>query len=225
MLEANKSVIFERLFSVYNRNLLKRRFHSFRISGLEFLLNKDAHIPLLIYCNHSSWWDGLVAFQISYETGLRSFVMMEEKQLRKLFLFRRLGAFSVVREKPREAFRSIEYSAGLLKKNSANSLWIFPQGEILPNDLRPLKIFKGLSKIVEKVGKCATVSLSMRYEFLGEFMPEIFVKISQPEITSVVPEFDLKQLTEKFRFRLTENLESLKNDVINQNLAGYQTIF
>src|SRR5688500_17469225 len=107
MLEANKSRIFERIFSLYNRNLLKRRFHSLHVSGLDFLFNKQDGIPLLIYCNHSSWWDGLVAFQISYQTGLDSFLMMEEKQLKDLFLFRRLGVFSVVREDPRQAFKSI----------------------------------------------------------------------------------------------------------------------
>src|SRR5215203_6294103 len=100
MLEANKSVIFERLFALYNRNLLKRRFYSLQVSGLDFLFNKNSNVPLIIYCNHSSWWDGLVAFQLSFETCLDSFVMMEEKHLRKLFLFRLLGAFSVVQEKP-----------------------------------------------------------------------------------------------------------------------------
>jgi len=225
MLEANKSVIFEKLFSVYNRNFLKRRFHSFQASGLDFLFNKNPNIPLIIYCNHSSWWDGLVAFQISFETGLHSFVMMEEKQLRKLFLFRLLGAFSVEREKPREAFKSLAYAARLLKNNSENTLWIFPQGEILPNDLRPLKFFNGLGKIAEKVGKCTTVSLSMRYEFLGEFKPQIFVKIEESETISASEDFDSKRLSENLAGRLTKNLDSLKNDVINLNLTSYKTIF
>jgi chlorobactene lauroyltransferase len=225
MLEANKSRIFEKLFVVYNRNLLRRRFDSLQVSGLDFLFNKDANIPLIIYCNHSSWWDGLIAFQISYETGLESFIMMEEKQLRKLFFFRLLGAFSVVREKPREAFKSIEYAAGLLRNNSKNTLWIFPQGEILPNDLRPLKFYNGLAKIVQKVGKCSTISLSMRYEILGNFKPQVFVKIEQSEFISSGEDFDSKRLTEKLTVRLTESLDSLKQDFISQNFTGYQTIF
>jgi chlorobactene lauroyltransferase len=225
MLEANKSAIFEKIFAIYNRNLLRRRFFSFQVSGLDFLLNKSVWAPLIIYCNHSSWWDGLVAFQISYETSLRSFIMMEEKQLRKLFLFRRLGAFSVVREKPREALQSINYAAELLKNDPANTLWIFPQGEILPNDLRPLKFYNGLAKIVEKAGRCSITSLSIRYEFLGEFKPQIFVRIDEPKTISVDKDFDIKCLTGKLAARLTENLESLRDDVINRNLAGYKKIF
>lgn len=225
MLEANKSVLFEKIFAVYNRNLLKRRFHSFQITGLDFLLNKNVRIPLIIYCNHSSWWDGLVAFQISYENGLDSFMMMEEKQLKKLSLFRRLGAFSVVREKPRNAYRSIIYAAKLLGENPQRTLWIFPQGEILPNDLRPLKFYKGLGKIIEKVEKCQVTSLSIRYEFLGEFKPQIFVKIEEPEMISVGKDFNSKQLTEQFAKRLTENLEHLKTDISEQNFAAYKSIF
>ncbi len=225
MLEANKSVVFEKVFSLYNRNLLKRHFHSFRVSGLDFLFNKNIDLPLIIYCNHSSWWDGLIAFQISHETNLNSFVMMEEKQLKSLFLFRKLGAFSVVRENSREALQSIKYAANLLRENSNSTLWIFPQGEILPNDLRPLRLYNGLSKIIEKVEKCFVISLSMRYEFLGEFKPQIFVKIGKPETISVAQAFNAKTLTENLAERLTENLDELKNDVINQNLTAYKSIF
>lgn len=224
MLEANKNAAFEKLFSIYDQNLLRRRFHSFEVSGLDFLLNKTSNLPLIIYCNHSSWWDGLVAFQISYETGLQSFIMMEEKQLRKLFLFRLLGAFSIVRDKPREALKSINYSADLLKNTPQNTLWIFPQGEILPNDLRPLKFYNGLAKIVEKVGICATISLSMRYEFLGEFKPRIFVKIREPEIISQNESINIKKLSEMLSTRLTENLDSLKRDIISRDFSNYKNL-
>ena len=225
MLEAKKSAAFEKIFSIYNGNLLRRRFHSFQVSGLDFLLNKNPHLPLIIYCNHSSWWDGLIAFQISYEVGLQSFMMMEEKQLRRLFLFRLLGAFSVVRENPRSALKSVNYSAELLKKDSRNTLWIFPQGEILPYDLRPLKFYNGLAKIIEKIGNCTTISLSMRYEFLGEFKPQIFVKIREPKNISESEKIDIRKLSERFTEQMTENLDNLKRDINFQNFTGYKKLF
>lgn len=224
MLEANKSAHFEKIFAIYNRNLLKRRFYSLQVSGLNYLFNKNINSPLIIYCNHSSWWDGLVAFQISYKTGLRSFIMMEEKQLKDLFLFRKLGAFSVVREKPREAMHSIRYAAKILNEDSNSTLWIFPQGEILPNDRRPLKFFNGLSKIIEKTKICETTSLSMRYEFLSDFKPQIFVKIEKPEEISQAEISDPRKLTEILAARLTANLGKLKNDIIEQKLSEYESI-
>lgn len=223
MLEANKSAWFEKIFATYNRNLIKRRFHSLHISGLDFLRKKDAAIPLIIYANHSSWWDGIVAFEISRKAQLDSFIMMEEKQLEKLFLFRKLGAFSVVRENPRKAVKSINYAVSLLE-NPRRTLWIFPQGKILPNDLRPLDFYNGLSRTIEKSNKVFAAPLAIRYEFLGEFKPQICVKIGLPELIEADQNFDSKSLTESNSNRLTNLLDELKTDVINKNFSRYEQI-
>lgn len=221
MLKAKKSLWFESIFAVYNRNLIKRRFGSLKISNLETLQNFDRHFPLIIYANHSSWWDGLTAFEISRAANLDSFVMMEEKHLRRLFLFRKLGAFSVNRENARSARESIEYSAGLLNENSRRTLWIFPQGEILPNDSRPIVFFGGLSKIIKKVRNCYALPLAMRYEFSGEYKPKIFVKIGKADFIEQNENFNIKRQTEDFSKKLTTLLDDLKSDILSGNLTEY----
>lgn len=224
MLEAKKSVFFEKAFSVYNRNLLKRRFNSLRVSGLDFLVDRNKDFPLLIYANHSSWWDGLVAFQISRAARLDSFLMMEEKQLRNLRIFRRLGAFSVVREKPRQALKSIDYAASILREKSNRVVWIFPQGEILPNDFRPLVFFKGLAKIIQKVENCAVVPVAMRFEFSGEFKPDIFVKIKAPEFFDAEKFLLTRNATGDFERRLARTLDELKAQIHTQNYKQFENL-
>jgi len=221
MLEAKKSRWFERIFQIYNRNLLKRRFHSFRVLGLENFVKVKSSI---IYVNHSSWWDGLVAFEISKALRADSFIMMEEKHLRNLFLFRKLGAFSVVRENPRQAVKSLDYAANLLKEKPYRTLWIFPQGEIVPNDLRPLHFYNGLARIIERVEDCSGIPLAIRYEFLKEYKPEIFVKIGKSENFSNT-DFNSKNLTINFEGRISKTLDELKADVVSSNFANYQKIF
>lgn len=225
MLEAKKSRWFARAFSIYNRNLLKRRFHTLRVSGLDFLKNKDSAIPLVIYANHSSWWDGLILWEIIEQFDFEFYVLMEEKQLRKLPLFRRLGAFSVIRENPREAVKSLNYAAELLHDNFKRCVVIFPQGEILPNDLRPLHFFGGLTKIIEKTRRCVAVPIALRYESAGNFKPEIYVKINEPEICSAGVDFNAKSLTKNLETRLTETLDKLKQDVVWQAFVEYEAIF
>lgn len=225
MLEANRSIWFERIFAVYNRNLLKRRFHSLQVLGLNILKLKEEKLPLIIYANHSSWWDGLVIFEILRKFDFENFVMMEEKHLRKFFLFRKLGAFSIVRENPREAVKSINYAASLLKEKSTRTVLIFPQGEIQPNDICPIRFFNGLARIIEKTGKCQAVEISLRYEFLENFKPEIFVKIGEIEKFEIGKNFDAKQLTEKFEIRMSENLEELKQAIIRKNTDNYDKFF
>ena len=225
MLEANKSLWFEKIFAIYNRNLLKRRFHSLQISGLNFLKNKDAKFPLIIYANHSSWWDGLVFLEILQRFNFENYVMMEEKQLRKLFLFRKLGAFSVIRENPRDAVKSINYAANLLKENSNRMLLIFPQAEILPNDVRPLRFYNGLARIVGKAEKSYTFPTALRYEFLGNYKPEIYVKISEPQSVESNNNFNPKSLTENFEERLTDTLDDLKQDIVSNKTSEYVKLF
>jgi len=221
MLEAKKSRWFEMIFQIYNRNLLKRHFHSFRVLGLDNFIKVNSSF---IYVNHSSWWDGLVAFEVSKAWRADSFIMMEEKHLRNLFLFRKLGAFSVNREKPRQAVKSLNYAVDLLKEKPFRTLWIFPQGEILPNDSRPIHFFNGLAKIIERVGDCSAVPLAIRYEFLSGYKPEIFVKIGESENFNNI-EFDSKELTRNFESKITETLDELKNDVVSKNFANYKKFF
>lgn len=224
MLKAKKSAWFEKVFALYNSNLLKRRFHSFRVSGLNHIREKNLHLPTIIYANHSSWWDGLTAFQISSKLKLNSFVMMEERHLKKLPLFRKLGAFSVVREKPREAFKSIVYATNLLKVNSQRTLWIFPQGSILPNNSRPLKFYGGLSKIIKQVGNCQVFPLAIKYEFLKNFKPELIVKIGEAEIFGNGSSLNSDQYTEQLEAMITSLLEKLNRHILNNNFNEFENI-
>jgi chlorobactene lauroyltransferase len=223
MLKANKTRWFEKVFAVYNRNLLRRRFNSLFIDGLEILI-ENINCPTVIYANHSSWWDGLIAFQIAHQTKSHSFIMMEEKQLKKLSVFRKLGAFSVVRENPREAKKSVDYAVRLLNEKPNSTLWIFPQGEILPNDLRPLEFYNGLARIIENVDDCRVINLAMRYEFLGAFKPEIFVKINQTKLNNHVDKKNRNFLTKLLADQLIDNLDRLKTDIINNRIDEYRNI-
>lgn len=224
MLTAQKKRWFDAVFSVYNRNLIKRRFHTLKVENLENLKHREINVPLVIYGNHSSWWDGLIVYQLGKECAFDHYVMMEERQLKNLQLFRKLGAFSVVRENPREALKSINYAVDLLRENATRTLWIFPQGEIKPNDARPLGFFRGLAKIVEKLEICDVVPLALRYEFLNKFKPEIYAKIGEVRKYRSGEKIFSKQLTGKMEIELTELLDDLKNEIAAGKTGSYLNI-
>ncbi|MBA3439191.1 MAG: 1-acyl-sn-glycerol-3-phosphate acyltransferase [Pyrinomonadaceae bacterium] len=223
MITARKSAWFERLFAVYNRNLIARRFEGLRVAGLEHLKARQRDCPLILYANHSSWWDGLMIFQVGLACSLEQYAMMEERQLRDYPLFRKLGAFSVVRERPREAVRSIEY-AGELLRNTDRVLWIFPQGQTLPNDQRPFQFYTGAAHIIEQAGGAYVAPVALRYEFLDDFRPEALVRIDAPERITAAPKFNAKQLTNAFADRLTRTLDQVRCDVLAANFADYEEI-
>lgn len=209
MIVAKKSRWFETLFLAYTRNLFWRRFQKLEIKGLENLRARDQGLPLVLYANHSSWWDPLVAFVISQKAGLDAFAMMEEKNLQKLRFFRRIGAFSVVRENPRQAVKSIRYAAKLLKEKPNRAVWIFPQGEIQSNSIRPLKFYNGAAKIIEQTGKCLAAPVGMRYEFLEDWKPTALAQIGAPEVFENVA--DVKSLTAHLVRNLAQTLDSSRH--------------
>jgi 1-acyl-sn-glycerol-3-phosphate acyltransferase len=223
MLRARKSRWFERAFAVYNRNLIARRFEGLRVAGLEQLRVREQGVPLLLYANHSSWWDGLIAFQLSRACRLEQYAMMEEQQLREYPFHRKLGAFGVVRENARDALRSIEY-AGQLLKGTSRALWIFPQGETLPNDARPLVLYTGAARIVERLKLADAAPVAIRYEFLEDYRPEALVRVGTPGRVAVEDGFNAKHLTALFTERLTHTLDELRADIIARDFAGYEEI-
>lgn len=162
-------------------------------------------------------------FQVGRACRFEQYVMMEEQQLRAYPLFRRLGAFSVVRKRPREAARSIEY-AGRLLRNTDRVLWIFPQGETLPNDQRPLHLYAGAAHIIKQTGVAYAAPIALRYEFLDDFRPEALMRIGAPARIEVKPKFNTQQLTNGFRDALTCALDKVRSDVLRANFADYEEL-
>ena len=128
-----------------------------------------------------------------------------------------------MRERPREAVRSIEY-AGKLLRNTDRVLWIFPQGQTLPNDQRPFQFYTGAAHIIEQAGGAYVAPVALRYEFLDDFRPEALVRIDAPERITAAPKFNAKQLTNAFADRLTRTLDQVRCDVLAANFADYEEL-
>lgn len=233
MLTARRSPLFERVFRVYNRNLIRRRFEGLRVAGLEHLrATHEGDAPVVLYANHSSWWDGLIACEIGMSAGVEQYAMMDERQLRDYGLFRRLGAFSIDHTSGRTQMRSIEYAASLLRGDdradaplderiARRALWIFPQGRERPNDARPLGLRSGVAHIIRRVPKASLLPAAMRYEHLGDFRPEAFVRIGAGRVIASESAADVRRTTELMEIELTATLDRVRADVIAGETAGY----
>lgn len=210
MIAAKKNSIIGSLFALYHKRLLKKHFYRIHLSGRENLAN-TGKTPAILAANHSNWWDGFIAYYLTNRLmKCDDYLMMDIEQLRKYKFFRYVGVFSVDRKNPAEAMRSITYAADILK-NTNRCMWIFPQGEMTPQDKRPLVFYSGITKIAERAGKVQIIPVAFRYEFLMEQRPEVFISVGKPvEFTAGNKNFttDLEQL-------MTAQLDDLKNDVTN----------
>ncbi len=221
MIAAKKNSIIAGLFTLYHRRLLKKHFYRIHLSGRENLSALNKNVPAILAANHSNWWDGFIAYYLSNRImKCDDYLMMDIEQLRKYSFFRYVGVFSVDRKNAAEAMRSITYAADVLK-NTNRCLWIFPQGEMTPQDKRPLVFYSGITKIAERAEKVNIIPVAFRYEFLMEQRPEVFISVGKPiEITAGSKDFasELEQI-------MTVQLDELKNDVTSGNVGDFEIVF
>jgi len=229
MLKVRRSALYTLWFRWYSRRQFAKHFNSVRTFGTENLQNMDLNIPIIFYMNHAYWWDGFWS-QLCTEAYFKQnlFIIIEYKQLVRYQFFTRLGAFSIVRDHPREAIKTINYAVELLCSPSPkqNALWIFPQGLIEHIDKRPLQFFGGTAKIVEQLCKkeqgVYLCSLVTRVDYLEEQKPEMFLSFKTPQLITPKNFSGVKPLTQELQMETETHLDELKLKIQNRDFAGEQ---
>jgi chlorobactene lauroyltransferase len=222
MIEASKNAAIEALFARLNRRMLRRHFHQLHLQGADRLQRLDRSLPVVFYGNHSNWWDGLIEFYLGREIfHVDSYLMMEEKQMVRYRFFRFIGAFSVNRGSPREAYESVRY-ASQVAAGPNRALWIYPQGDMRPNDVRPLRFFPGIGHIANMLGRAQFVPVARTYEFMKEQLPEVFTAIGEPVLVAEAER--PKTLSARLETLLTAQLDELRRNVIAERYNGFTTI-
>ncbi len=213
MIKAQHSNFAHFIFKLYLKRLVKSSFHSFRLVGE--IPNINNSLPLIITPNHSTWWDGFFVYLLNEQFFMRKFyLLMLEKQLNKYKFFSKLGAFSIEQSAPKKVLESIHYSAGILNHDSV--FFIFPQGELLPNNIRPIRFQKGLKKIIEIYGKKLTIlPMAMKAELLGEQKPDVLFSFGEEHICDAA---SFKGITS-----LAEEVEELLDGIEESILTGRKT--
>ena len=224
MSRAVKSELLSRLFAAYSRNLIRRKFNSLRANGFSQLVNATSRLPLIIYCNHSSWWDGIVVFQLMRLAKLDGFILMEERQYDHYPLFKKFGALPISRENPRRGLSDLKSAARVLCERRSSALAIFPQGEIFNTLSRPLKFETGIGRLVKFTGDCDTISLGMRFQFGSDFKPEVFARFGERRSFRSGAVLPAKTLTEELRRDLAKNLDNLNESIATGALSEFERL-
>jgi chlorobactene lauroyltransferase len=189
---------------------------------------RAAGMPLVAVANHPSWWDGYLALLLSRHFGLRRYLMMEAAQLRRYGFFAWAGCFGIERDDPRDVARAVGYAANLLTKERQSLLWMFPQASIVPSDRRPVVMHGGAAHIVRRAAtddrSVGVLPVAWQLAFRGEQHPEVFIR------TGAITQFDrensrdIAEVSARIRQTLTETMDALRDDLMNETLHEYRVI-
>lgn len=144
---------------------------------------------LLVYLNHSSFWDGFVAHQLARAARWDGFAMMEEQNLATYRFHARLGAFSVRRGDPHGALASIRYAREVLRRPRA-ALFVFPEGELRPGGAAPGPLKRGV-EVIARAAHVRSVPIAVRYAFLEHELPDVLLEVGEPHPPGDLERFEV----------------------------------
>jgi 1-acyl-sn-glycerol-3-phosphate acyltransferase len=175
-----------RLFRRIVRRYLRRHFHGVRVGGGEgFAQLASGSAPLIIYANHSSWWDPMVAIFLAetWMPGRRHFAPMDAEALDRYAILKHVGIFPVQMNTPRGAVQFLQTGETILAQGGV--LWVTPQGRFVDPRVRPLQFKPGLAALAARVAKssgaCTLLPLAIEYPFFDERLPECLLHFGEAQ--------------------------------------------
>lgn len=176
-----------KIFDRYLNRYFTKNFHGVRLA-------KDGAAPavaadhgLVVYCNHSAWWDPLIMFYLSRTVygERKGFGPIDAEALEKYRFMRKIGLYPVEQESSRGSVHFLNVSHGLLK-HPMTSLWLTPQGQFADARVRPVAFKPGIAHLARDCGQVTFVPMALEYCFWNESKPELLVRFGTP-LNSIAP--------------------------------------
>lgn len=168
------------LFRLYLRYFFWRKFHAVRLAAGDAPPAYTGR-PLVIYCNHPSWWDpALILLAMPHVfPGRRGFGPMDAAELERYGLFRRFGLFGIDPASPRGAAHFLRVArAGLAQPDTM--LGITAEGSFTDPRLRPVRLRAGLAHLARHHPEAVFLPLALEYGFWNESKPEALLRFGAP---------------------------------------------
>jgi 1-acyl-sn-glycerol-3-phosphate acyltransferase len=219
LLEARKLPLAERAAARYFRFLLRRAFARVWLGGVPF---PDGDAPSIAYLNHSAWWDPILTQFLSWWVLERDgYGLFRGEELQRYPFFRRLGCFGITSERLDDLRALPPYASSLLTSGQRRTLWVVPQGEMLPARV-PLAFRSLLARTARLVPTVPIVPVAVRYEFRLDQRAECFVRVG--EATYPQPNETAATLTRRLEQRLKQELGLLDADLAHPGVRHFRPV-
>jgi 1-acyl-sn-glycerol-3-phosphate acyltransferase len=146
--------------------------------------------------------------------------MMEDKQMRKHTFFKRIGAFSVNLDDSREIITSLRYAVKSMERKNS-SLFIYPEGEIVPFSTQKPQFKKGLALITSKSNDVTLIPIGIYIHTANSNKPDLFIKVGgQVQIDQTKDLTDIQSTLENALHDVLLKLES----EAHQNIQSFDKL-
>lgn len=211
-------------FQRYINWYLRRNLHCIALSG-EAPQAPPADVPLVVYANHPSWWDPLLALWLANRfTPQRTlFAPFDADALARYPLFERLGFFGVDQHRARGGAQFLRAASSILEVHNT-SIWVTPEGKFTDPretraDFRP-----GLAHLAAHMTRGEIWPLAMEVTFWEERLPEALVRFGSPIRVSDHAQLDKSQWNELLVQRLRDEQARLAHDAVAREGSAFTVL-
>jgi 1-acyl-sn-glycerol-3-phosphate acyltransferase len=214
------SAITLRFFQRIVRAYFRRHFRAVMVQHAERLA--DAQGPLIVYANHSSWWDPMVSIVLARALlpGRRHYAPMDAAALKRYPILGRLGIFPVEMASARGAAQFLRTSQAILA--SGGVVWITPQGRFADPREAPLRFKPGLGALATRTADVTLVPLAIEYTFWDERLPETLLRFGAP--MRIASDVGTEAATHQLESALADAMQELKAAAIARDASAFRVL-
>jgi 1-acyl-sn-glycerol-3-phosphate acyltransferase len=214
------SALSLRLFQRVVRSYFRRHFRAVMVQHAERLA--QAGSPLIVYANHSSWWDPMVSFLLAdqLQPARRHYAPMDACALQRYPVLRKLGIFPVEMSSARGAAQFLRTSQAIL--DAGGVVWITPQGRFADPREPSLQFKPGLGALAARVPGVTLLPLAIEYTFWDERLPETLLRFGEPVLLAAGTPAD--DATTALSTALEAAMAQLKTASMARDAAAFQVL-
>lgn len=209
-----------RWFVRYLRFYFARSFTAVRVSS--GVVPQEG--PLLLYSNHPSWWDPILAMLLVavHLPGREGFGPMDAGALARYGMFRRLGAFPVERGTTRGARAFLRGSLEALRRGGI--LFVTAEGDFRDPRTRPVRLAPGVGHLAARASGATALPVAFEYPFWDERRPEALARFGDP--FQIGPEIDTDPRAWGCRLaqELQTTMDRLAEDARSREAGRFRTL-
>nr|WP_231602516.1 lysophospholipid acyltransferase family protein [Neorhodopirellula pilleata] len=226
---ARPAAWFQNGFHRFLETYLKRHFHAIAVQTESVpaaeLIPSDPSTPMIVYCNHPSWWDPLLAHFINSRCFVprQLYAPIDASALQRYQVFEKLGFFGVDLNSTSGAAAFLRTTTELFKRDSS-ALWLTPEGRFADVRDHAAELMPGLSHLCWKLDAGIVVPLSLEYVFWEERLPECLFRFGEIVRIEDFPERTKTEWSEDLATRLRENQSRLAELSIARNAQPFTNL-
>lgn len=208
-------------FHAFLRPYLRRHFHCIALHRESYPASEvQPGQPMIVYCNHPSWWDPLIAHYLNAElfAPRQFYAPIDAAALQQYQVFAKLGFYGVDLNSSSGAAAFLKTSLAILR-SPQTTLCLTPEGRFCDVRDRSEPLMPGLAHLCTKLHSGAVIPVALEYVFWEERLPVCIALFGEPLDRADCQSWDKRRWNDALAGRLRQTQDRLADSVIARDRA------